>query len=217
MENIINLTEAFVREKMPNDAVHGYQHVDRVRNHALRIARAEAFGDLEAVELAALLHDIGRSQDGLQSSHGQVGVETARAFLLGCQFEDNDRLENICNAIRFHNHNRQGEGQLLGIVRDADILDLLGAVGVMRAFVSMHAKPVYDSADIKGETWRMTASDFDRRFDTHAGIGSYIIDQLNFQLSCIDNLSTATAKQLAAGPAEYLSAFILELEQEIKA
>jgi hypothetical protein len=91
-----------------------------------------------------------------------------------------------------------GGGALGAILRDADILDLLGAVGIMRACTSKYNKPEYDPQQIKGETWGMRAEDFTRRFRQGLGIGPYLVDQINFQISCYDNLQTATARAWAA-------------------
>jgi hypothetical protein len=95
------------------------------------------------------------------------------------------------------------------------MLDLFGAVGVMRAFTSKATKPEYDSNNIKGYNWGATANDFDIRFSQGVGIGKYIIDQINFQISCYDNLSTDTAKELAKPLLKFMRNYIMQLESEI--
>ena len=62
---------------------HDFSHVDRVRNWALRIARGEAVQDLELVEAAALLHDIGltRVEVSKRGQHARIGAEIAEQFL----------------------------------------------------------------------------------------------------------------------------------------
>jgi uncharacterized protein len=136
-----------------------------VRGWALRIAAGEGFQDLELVEAAALLHDIGLSRVSVEQrgQHAQVGAEMAGRFLRGCQLFNEEEIETITGAIRCHNSPRDG-GRLAGILRDADRLDALGAVGIMRAFTSKHAKPEYDPHDVKGDTWEMTMEEFEKRF-----------------------------------------------------
>eukprot|EP01138_Halocafeteria_seosinensis_P006070 gb/GECG01006205.1/.p1 GENE.gb/GECG01006205.1/~~gb/GECG01006205.1/.p1 ORF type:complete len:122 (+),score=15.90 gb/GECG01006205.1/:1-366(+) len=66
--DIIAQTEAFARQELAhNDASHDYEHVDRVRNLALRIASEERVPleasepgslDQEMVQVCALLHDV---------------------------------------------------------------------------------------------------------------------------------------------------------------
>ena len=53
---------------------HDIKHVERVRHNALTIARAEGFADLDLVEAAALLHDIGLAHVETRERHGPVGA-----------------------------------------------------------------------------------------------------------------------------------------------
>lgn len=132
---------------------HDWKHVDRVRGWALRIAMGERIQDLEPVEAAALLHDIGltRVQVEDRGQHGQVGAEMASLFLRDGQLFPEEEIDLIVDAIRWHNAARGG-GRLGEILRDADKLDALGAVGLMRAFTSKHAEPEYAPPDVKGDT-----------------------------------------------------------------
>jgi hypothetical protein len=60
------------------------------------------------------------------------------------------------------------------LLHDADILDMLGAVGVMRAFTSKYTLPEHDPQNVKGETWEMAARDVDRRSTENKGIGEWM-------------------------------------------
>lgn len=96
-------------------------------------------------------------------------------------FADHE-VQAIANAIRSQSSVRGG-GPLAGILRDADILDALGAVGMMRAFTSKYAQPEYNPRNVKGDTWETTAREYDQRFAEGRGIGGHIVDQVNFQIS----------------------------------
>ena len=211
----IQQIEDYVKSIMSDKIAHDFKHVDRVRNWALQIAKEEGFEDLEVVEISALMHDIGLSKNEKRSLHGEVGAGMAENFLKDNNLLEQDKISEVCNAIRFHNKNREGEGKLLKILRDADMMDLFGAVGIMRAFTSKASESEYDSTDIKGETWQMTTMDFDKRFDSGVGIGNFIIDQINFQISCYGNLSTESAKQFAKPLVEFMSDYIKKLDLEI--
>lgn len=200
---------------MKNEVAHDFKHVDRVRKWAFKIAKKEGFKDLEIVEISALFHDIGLSQAEKRSMHGEVGAEMAAKFLIDNNILTQEKVDEVCNAIRHHNKNREGEGKLLEILRDADIMDLFGAVGIMRAFTSKSLNPEYNPANIKSETWQMSASDFDKRFDSGVGIGNFIIDQINFQISGYDNLSTVSARKFAKPLVEFMNDFIKRLDLEI--
>lgn len=195
---------------------HDFKHVDRVRHWALQIARREGFRDFEMIEAVALLHDIGLSATQERNQHAQVGAEMAAKFLRERELFAEEEIEEIVDAIRHHS-SLSGEGKLLEILRDADILDLFGAIGIMRAFTSKYSKPEYDPYNIRGSTWGMSARDFDQRFTERIGIGDYIIDQVNFQISCYSNLRTETAKQFANPLVEFMKAYIVQLDFEINA
>lgn len=217
MENPkIQQVENYVKSIMSEEVAHDFKHVDRVRNWALKIAQQEGFEDLEAVEIAALMHDIGLKTAEKRSLHGKVGAELAANFLVENKLFDQNKIDEICNAIRFHNNEREGEGKLLKILRDADKMDLFGAVGIMRAFTSKSSRPEYDVKDVKGRTWQMTATDFAKSFDSGIDTKNFIVDQINFQISCYDNLNTELAKQLAKPLVEFMINYIKQLEAEIQ-
>jgi hypothetical protein len=120
----------------------------------------------------------------------------------------------ICDAIRFHS-SPTGGGRLGAILRDADKLDALGAVGLMRAFTSKHERPEYSPQAITGGTWNMSMQDFEERFASGVGIGDTIVDQINFQISFFGELETQTAIDLAQPLVAFMRAFVLQMEREI--
>ncbi len=208
--------EDYVRQTIGAGIAHDFKHVDRVRHWAVRIAQAEGYGDLEVVAAAALLHDIAFAQVEDTSTHAQVGAEMAATFLRANHLFPEEQIDDIAAAIRSHS-SLSGGGQLGEILRDADMLDAFGAVGLMRAFTSKHAKPEYDPTSIKGETWGMSAAEFTQRFRQGTGIGPSIVDQVNFQISCYDNLRTEAAKRWAEPLVAFMRTYLLQLEAEIMA
>jgi uncharacterized protein len=200
---------------------HDFKHVDRVRHWALRIAQNEGHLPLKLVEATALLHDIGLAyiEADERGRHAQVGAEVA-AWVL---HEHNTRMgalsdaeiARIADAIRWHS-SPSGGGALGALLRDADKLDALGAIGIMRAFTSKYAKPEYNPGCIKGETWNLTMTGFEARFAAGQGIGPHIIDQINFQISFYSDLHTETAKRLGKPLVDFMRAYVLQLEAEVK-
>ena len=224
----IKQVEDYVKATMTGAVAHDFKHADRVRHWALRIAEEEGYEDLEIVEVAALLHDIGLpsvDEERERDKHGQVGAEIAGRFLKEKFPLTKEQIEQITSAIRHHCSppslvtdllNDMGEkGRLIGIIRDADMMDVIGAVGLMRAFTSKAVKPEYDPGNIKGDTWGLSSREFDERFAEGLGIGEAIIDQINFQMSCYDNLTTEAAKRLAWPLVEFMKEYIAQLEHEI--
>jgi len=223
MEHRIQKTELFVRQSMSTiiapelRIAHGFKHVDRVKGWALRIAAAEGFQDLELVEATALLHDIGLTcvEVDHRRQHAEKGAVIAGQFLREHELFNKDEIESITSAIGCHT-SPSGGGMLGDILRDADKLDALGAVGIMRAFTSKYAKPEYAPDDVKGDTWGMPMAGFEKRFADGKGIGIHIIDQVNFQISFYGELSTEKAKQIGKPLAEFMRAYVLQLESEIR-
>ena len=136
-----------------------------------------------------------------------------------------EQIEQITSAIKYHSSrpsliadllNNIGEkGKLIEIIRDADTMDAIGAVGLMRAFTSKYFLPEYESDNIKGETWELSSDGFSKRLEKGLGVGKYIIDQVNFQISYYENLRTTTAKKLAKSLVQFMKDFVLQLEHEI--
>jgi uncharacterized protein len=190
-----------VRERLEaaNQRAHGWLHTDRVRHHILILARAEGV-DLVLAELAALLHDIGRTEPGPEDEHGARSAAVAGPLLAGLPLTDEER-EAVLHAVRWHNSGRD-DTLLLCILRDADMLDGMGAVGIMRAFMSKGHLPPYDpSAPFErgGERWPAARAS----------------DQVLGQATWSDWLNTDKARQIAADRTAFMHAFIAQIRHEL--
>jgi uncharacterized protein len=211
----VQQVENYVREMLTKAVAHDFKHVDRVRNWALRIATEEGYQDTEVVEVAALLHDIGLPYAEKRGRHGEIGAEVAVKYLRENGFFTGEIIEEIAEAIRYHS-SLEDRGELQVILKDADKLDAIGAVGIMRAFTSKSWKPEYEEGSVKGETWGLSARGFDERLDSKMEVGDYIIDQINWQISYYEDLRTETAKRLAAPLIEFMKDYVLQMEREVK-
>jgi uncharacterized protein len=217
----IQFIEQYVHEVMSNfrcpdlRLAHDYKHVDRVRRHALHLARQEGWSDLEIVEAAALLHDIGLAYVEQRSDHAEAGARRGAEFLREHNLFPEETICRIASAIRYHS-SLSGGGALGELLRDADMLDIFGAVGLMRGMVSKYMKAEYEPGNVKGKTWGMSSQDFTERFQQGLGTGPTIIDQLNFQISCFDNLHTRTAHEIARPLVAFMRSYIEQLEREIE-
>lgn len=214
-KDIIGQIEKYARKEMRDEIAHDFKHVDRVRNWALKIAEAEGYENIEQVEIAALLHDIGRASTKSGQNHGVVGAAIARKFLEKHKMFDITEREEIILAIASHSGPGQGREELTAILKDADMMDALGTVGIMRAFSSKASVNEYDPENIKGEGWDQPMDYFQNLFNTGEGPGKYITDQINFQIDFQENLKTATAKKLAKPMIKYMKDFIIRLEDEV--
>ena len=105
-----------------------FEHTMRVYRWAIKL-QSKLGGDLDIIVLAALLHDIGWDE---VRPHGEVGAEIAVDYLdsLGV---DPEKIAKIGEIIMMHS-DKDTEAELsleCRIVMDADLLDEVGAVGVL--------------------------------------------------------------------------------------
>ena len=178
---------------------HGWFHTDRVRANIRILARAEGVDGFQA-ELAALLHDVGRTQPGPEAEHGTRSANLARPLLEALDLPDGE-VQAIIHAIRWHNSLRD-DTPLLCILRDADMLDGLGAVGIMRAFMSKSDLPPYNADE--------PFQDGKERWPP-----SYCSDQLLGQMAWYEQLNTNTARQMAKKRIRFMVLFIDQARDEI--
>jgi len=117
---------------------HGPDHTERVFQNAMAIGRNMG-ARLDILAPAALLHDIGRSQESESKGgvcHAVIGAEMAEPLLCKLGYNEDDRTA-ICRCIRSHRFRGGTEPESLEerILYDADKLDSIGAVGIGRAFL----------------------------------------------------------------------------------
>jgi uncharacterized protein len=117
---------------------HDWDHTERVCRLCLRIGRKEK-ADLRVLELAALLHDIGREEEDRSNGkicHGRTGAALAQGILERHGLE-RAAVRAVVHCIRTHRFRKRALPRTLEarVLFDADKLDSIGAVGVGRAFL----------------------------------------------------------------------------------
>lgn len=135
-KEIISKTIDFVKQELVNaEGGHDWWHTYRVWKMACRIAKEENASIL-IVNLASLLHDIADSK--FYDGDEEIAPKKARAFLSEAKV-DNDIIDEvilIINNMSFKNtfDNTTYQSIELDVVRDADRLDAIGAIGIARTF-----------------------------------------------------------------------------------
>ncbi|MDA8442717.1 MAG: HD domain-containing protein [Peptococcaceae bacterium] len=147
IELIQEAVRSFYARKDPS---HDLSHAMRVRNNALYLAKQEG-ADAQTVELAALLHDIGR-EGTLAKSHAGSSANLA-ASILGKFSYPESIVAAVKHCVEVHSL-ELGEPETLEakIVFDADKLDFCGAIGLARLFSSCGTQgvPIYDLPGVAG-------------------------------------------------------------------
>ena len=144
---LYNTVEAYMRSCM-DACAHDVAHVYRVLDNARTIAEKTPGADMDILETAALLHDIGRPAQLADPAkdHAVVGAEMAADFLsgLGCA---PDFIAAVTHCIRAHRFRKASPPETLEakILFDADKLDVTGAVGIARTLLyqGQTGRPLY--------------------------------------------------------------------------
>ena len=136
MKNHLTLTINFVKEKLEGaEAGHDWFHIERVWKLSKKIAEKEG-GNLEVIELSALLHDI--ADPKFHNGDENLALKISQNFLeeIHVNAELIEQVLFVIKNISFKNRAEAPENPPLElqIVQDADRLDAIGAIGIARTF-----------------------------------------------------------------------------------
>ena len=127
----------YALENSERNDIHGFSHVERVYNTCVKIGK-KLNANMKVLKIAALLHDIGRINekvDSLNRNHAEISAKKAMEFLASNNFNlAQEDFNNIIHAIRTHSFSKNISPQTLEaiILSDADKLDAIGAIGIYR-------------------------------------------------------------------------------------
>ncbi|MFX1515035.1 MAG: HD domain-containing protein [Promethearchaeota archaeon] len=136
-QEILLRIQEFVRRNHAKSDSHDYSHVFMVTRTAIQISKnIEDPVDPFIVIAGSLLHDIGKTTNNFAGFHGLFGGSIAEEFLQGLEI-DNDLSEKICRVVVRHTPTSSippvtPEEK---VVYDADTLDRLGLMGLLRGFI----------------------------------------------------------------------------------
>lgn len=190
------------------------EHIRRVLAYALHIWDKERKGDKDILMLAALLHDIGRTDWGLglaleedTKGHAALGAVAARKYLINNGWPP-DIAAAVSQCIRTHSRkgNRGPTSWEAKLLYDADKLDILGATGIARCIGYAHDddKPfVKATAHNAGKNARKE-------------IKNTLARALKKSVKLADTLYTKEAKHLAKNKISLMKRYISALKKESK-
>ena len=131
LQQVILVAQGFYARK---DRAHDLDHALRVREWGKLLAEDKG-ADATVIELAALLHDIGRS-GAVEKTHAESSASLAVNILHKTGYSE-DIVLRVRDAILAHSLEAGHEPNTLEakILYDADKLDFVGAIGLGRLFV----------------------------------------------------------------------------------
>lgn len=204
--NPIEQCENLVKEVyMHFDASHDFQHIERVRKNAFDIAETEPSANKEIIELAVLLHDVSDPKYATEEK-----LEEERIIKqLDISDEKVALVKEVIQAISFSGgHEVEAKSIEAKIVRDADRLDAIGAVGIARTFAFGGAKGrlLYDAS----ETPRDNMSVEEYRTKETASV-THFYEKL---LKLSNGMQTKKGKELAVERHAFMELFLQNLRKE---
>lgn len=190
------------------DGSHDQSHLMRVWKLVRQISATEAEVDMESLAIATLFHDCvsvekNSSQRAIAS---RLSAEATRGLLRQVGWQE-ERIEAVAHAIEAHSFSAGIEPRTreAAILRDADRLDALGALGIARVFyvAGRLGTPLYDVSDPFAERRPYD----DRRF---------AIDHFETKLfKLTDGLMTKAGKEIGRRRTDLMRAFVSDFAREI--
>lgn len=199
-----------LKKKMSkNDPAHDINHILRVLALSEKIAKKEN-ADLDIIVPAAIFHDVinyPKNHYKRLSSSEESAIFTKKV-LKQVNFFPKEKIDKVCDSIRICSFTKALKPKSLEakILQDADSLEAMGAISIMRTF---------SSAGTMNKIFYNVLDPFckERKPDDN----KYALDLFFTRLLIVHNrLHTKTAKNMAKKRTEFLKTFLKELKLELK-
>ncbi len=164
----------------------GNKHLFRVSSIAVDLAKKEG-GRKDIIQAAAWLHNVGLING--DKNHDVTGKQIAKEFLDSIKINSND-CKNILHCIESHEGNLKAATIEAKIVHDADVIDKMGPLGIIR------------------QTWKLANS----------GINTESICDILpiYMAKRKKRVYTKTAKIIANNLSSNIDKFFIELTSQLK-
>ena len=210
-KELIKKTAEYVKRKLyDNPSGHDWYHIERVWKLARHLQAAEG-GDLEVIELAVFLHNLGEHSDARFQPEKSSLVLYGMMDVLEIEEPLKSKILKIIDEMKFGGRETKSPATLEGkIVQDANFLDSLGAIGVARQLASggYHGRPIYDP-EVKVRT-RLSHHEY--QFQKKKGTSINNLYEKALQMAGM--LNTATARKIAECKVKFVEKFLEQFEKE---
>jgi uncharacterized protein len=190
INKIIQETKKYSKQMSIKDLHHGFEHSQRVRNYALHLAKNQK-ADKLVIEISSYLHDIGRGHEK-EEYHTQTSAKLAKTFL-SIHNLPKEKIHKIIHCIETHSrkklHRKSPQTIEAKILYDADGLEMIGAVGLLRTGLS---------AQVQNKDW------------------NHVLKKAKWRLQIMDDFLTQSAKRIAKQRQKLLKTFIQQLTLELQ-
>ena len=189
------------------DASHDLDHIDRVMKNAEKILVTEPDADELVVRLAVLLHDVEDAK--YEEMHDETTIELLEK--IGATQTIKNNVISAIESVSFSGGNAKDITSIDGaIVRDADRLDAIGAVGIARAFAfgGARGRKLYDQQ----EEARSDMSESEYRTKETATVTHFHEKLLLLKGLMVTKEGTRLAKERH----DFMEVFLNQLKKEIE-
>lgn len=187
------------------DASHDFQHIERVYQNAQTILQTEPTANADIVGLAVLLHDVSDAKYA-QNKDAEERILNELALSV----VERKHIQDVIASVSFNGGNElEAKTIEAKIVRDADRLDAIGAVGIARTFAYGGAKgrKLYDLE----EEARVSMTVEEYRTKSTASV-THFYEKL---LLLKDLMVTEKGKEMAEARHAFMISFLEQLKNEI--
>ncbi len=193
---------------------HNIDHLERTLKYALYLQSFEG-GDIYVIAIASFIHDIHRIMQN-ESGHfvaPEESLSTVKEFIKDIDITE-EQKEHILYAIKYHEYYNFGKDKNIvndiesKIVQDADNLDAIGAMGLIRAlqYGILYGEPIYNP----------DVALYQNEYEECSDDASTIHHINNKLLRLGEYMNTKTAKHIAEDKTNFLKDFINRYISEYK-
>jgi uncharacterized protein len=207
---IVSQIKSIIKKQFENESTgHDWFHIERVYKMAAFLQKTEG-GDLEIIELAALLHEV--SDHKFNGGSATLGGDIAFEMLINLKYSPvkAEKVREIINQVSFKGANVEHLTNSIEakIVQDADRLDAIGAIGIARAFAygGNKERPLFDPS---------IPPVLHDSFDAYKNSKSHTINHFHEKLLLLrSKLNTSTAINIGNERHEFLELFLKNFMNE---
>ncbi len=207
LPNEIDAIERFVMEEMSTDkSGHNHQHAFRVVTNAKRLMEREG-GDERVVIASSYLHDC-MDHKLFDDQEAQKKKIEDLLFSIGYGQPVVEEVLEIVQSISFSNpQSRKLTNLNAQIVCDADRLDAVGAMGIIRTieYGTSRGRLFYNEKD-------MAKVDTPEDFDSSTSLAHFYQKLLLLE----DLMFTQSAKEMAQGRTQFMKNFLEQFYEEVR-
>ena len=206
MEEYLEIMKFVERELVFDNSGHGISHAKRVFSNSKKILKSEG-GNEKIVLTSALLHDL--IDDKLFKNPAEQ-ISKIKKFLSSQNYSqiEIDCIIEIISNISWRNRDKNNPNKDAQIVCDADRLDAMGAVGIIRAieYGNSRGREFYNSENLVKEKNKYYFGKIN---------GSTLSHFYEKLLKLKDSLYTQKAKTMAEKRHKFMLKFLKEFYNEL--